>query len=164
MVKGEVREYKVQKVRPPKHSDGAKELELNWNIDPNDRRRKMDWLREFLEEGRKVDVRLKRRQKWAKPSEEEVKVLEDSVAAVVEEVRATEYKSKKEHKARLGEPGSVHFFLQGPAKKKEKIKGTDGKESRRMEREKEMEEKKERRKKRAEERHELLQNTLKAKV
>lgn len=123
----------------------------------------MDCLREFLEEGRKVEVRLKRRWKWMNPSVEGAKRLEDNVQEIANGVDATEFRSKVENKALRGEVGSVHFYFQGRAKKEEKIKKSDSKEIRRMEREKEMEEKKERRKKRAEERHGLLQGTLKAK-
>lgn len=123
----------------------------------------MDWLKEVLEEGRTVEINLKRRKRWLNPSAHEVKMLEDSIAAAVKEVEgARELKPREEVQVLPMQKGNVRFYFKGPTKKQAKRERMDGKESRKMEREQEMEEKKEKRKKRAEERKELIANVMKA--
>lgn len=165
MVKREAIEYERRRIVPPKHEERIKELELKWTIGPNDLRRKMEWLKEILEKGKKVDVRLIRRKKWEIPSVEQVERLEGGIKEVMEGVEGLrEYKNRQELKSWGGQKGSVHFYFQGPANKEKRKDGIIRKGSRRMEREQEMDEKKEKRKKRAEEREELLQKIVKAKV
>lgn len=164
--KHEAREYEKRKVAVSKREESPpKELELNWSIGPNDLRRKMDLLKEFLEEGKQVVVRLKRAKRWVEPSAKEVEILEDYVAKVVETVVGTkEYKPRQDLKAWGKQTGIVCLYLKGPTKKQDNVEGPNGKGIRRAEREQEMEERKEKRKKRAEERKGLLQNAAETNV
>lgn len=160
----EEREREKQKLSSPK-DQASKELEFHWNIGPHDLKRKMDWLKEFLEEGRRVDIRIKRRRRWENPSTQEVGLLEGTIQGVAEGVIGTkEYKPRQEQKAWAGEKGNMHYYFKGPARKRENSAQSGEKGSRRLERAQEMEEKKEKRKKRAEERKEIVQHALKANV
>lgn len=162
----EEREREKQKLKLSSPKDqAAKELEFHWNIGPHDLKRKMDRLKEFLEEGRRVDILIKRRRKWENPSIQEVRLLEGTIQGVAEGVIGTkEYKPRQELKSWVGEKGNVLFYFKGPGRKREDSAQMGEKGSRRLERAQEMEEKKEKRKKRAEERTELVQHVLKKNV
>ncbi|MCJ1462596.1 hypothetical protein MMC07_001198 [Pseudocyphellaria aurata] len=165
MPKQEAREYEKRKVSLSRREESPKELELNFSIASNDLKRKMDLLKGFLEEGKQVIVRIKRAKKWVVPSPEEVGILKDYIAKVVETVVGTkDYKDREEFKAWEGQIMMACYYLRGPTKKQNKVAGPDGKGSRRTEREQEMEDKKEKRKKRAQERKGLLQNASEANV
>lgn len=123
----------------------------------------MEWLKEFLEEGRTVEIDIKRRKRWMNPSANEVKTVEDSIKAAVEGVAGTtELRPKEEVQVIPMQKKNVRCYFKGPMKKQQKTERMDEKESRRIEKEQEMEEKKEKRKKRAEERKESVLNIVKA--
>lgn len=174
MIKGEEVERERRKVslsqsRPEMEE---KEVHFKWGIEPNDLKRKMDSLAGFLEEGKRVIVRLRRLRAWMIPSAEKVEFLEGSIKTLVEGMEGVkEYRPMEEthiwhtgHVDKVKHKGNVTFYFQGPTKKEETIEATGTKETRRQEREQEMEERKEKRRKRAEERKGSLQNPVEAKI
>lgn len=171
MVKHEAVEHEKRKGSLPQPGVEEKELQFQWGIEPNDLKRKIGYLAGFLEEGKRVIVRLKREKIWMIPNPEKVRILEGSIKEVVEGIEGVkEYKRMEESKVskpeqtKMGQKGNVTFYFQGPTKKQERIEGTGAKEARRVEREKEMEERKEKRRKRAEERKGSIQNPVEAEI
>lgn len=171
MIKSEAFEREKRKVSLPRPELEEKEVHFKWGIEPNDLKRKMGQLAGFLEEGKRVIVRLSRLRAWMIPSAEKVRILEGSVKELVGGVGGVkEYRPMEETKVwkteqtKMGQKGNVTFYFQGPTKKRETNEGTGTKEARRLEREQEMEERKEKRRKRAEERKESAQNPVEAEI
>ncbi|MCJ1425813.1 hypothetical protein MMC29_003713 [Sticta canariensis] len=170
MSKSKVVEREKRKVLPRPELE-EKEVHFKWDIGPNDLKRKMGQLAGFLEEGKRVIVRLNRLKPRMIPSAERVRLLEGSVKELVEGMEgAKEYRPMEESQiwntehTKRRQKGNVTFYFQGPTKKQETIEGAGAKETRRLEREQEMEERKEKRRKRAEERKESTQNPMKAEI
>ncbi|KAF1962346.1 hypothetical protein CC80DRAFT_487831 [Byssothecium circinans] len=125
----------------------AKILELNWAIAGGDLKHRLEKLRGFLKEGRKVEVVIGPKRKSRVATEKECQELLREVRDAVDEVRGA--REKKEPEGVIGAVMTLVFEgrnLDEPEEKKEKVKG-EGKKKR-----KEREEMKaERRRKAAEE-------------
>lgn len=102
-------ERKLSVVRRQAKGQGAgpsmKKLELNWAIAGGDLRHRLEKLREFLKEGRKVEVMLGPKKRGKKASEEEANAVLTQVRDAVGECRgAGEVKSS-------GEVGGVMMLV-----------------------------------------------------
>lgn len=79
-----------QQAKEAKQASGkgstTKTLELNWAIDGNDLQHRLDRMREFLQEGRKVEIVLASKKKGRKASKEDcagvLKAIQDAVNGV----------------------------------------------------------------------------------
>lgn len=90
--KAKIEAWKQQNQR----SKTAKQLELNWAIDPHDLVHRLDRLQEFLEKGHRVDIVMarKRKSRWA--TEEEKQTLVDKVRDRLKLIEgATDYRPPK---------------------------------------------------------------------
>lgn len=67
-----------------------KTIELNWAIDGNDLGHRLEKVKQFLSEGRKVEVLLAAKKRGRKATAEECKALLEKIRAAVEEVGAKE--------------------------------------------------------------------------
>lgn len=93
---------------------GAKMIELNWAIDPhNDLVHRMGRLREFLEQGRRVEVVLASKKRGRKASTEECEKVLGVIEKTVEGVEGA--RVKEERTGRLG--GFMTMVFQGSVKK-----------------------------------------------
>ncbi|KAF2659846.1 hypothetical protein K491DRAFT_688944 [Lophiostoma macrostomum CBS 122681] len=66
---------------------GAKNLELNWAIAGGDLSHRLEKLREFLREGRKVEVMIGPKRRGKKASDEECQSMMEAVRSAVEDVK-----------------------------------------------------------------------------
>lgn len=82
-------------------TSSVKTLELNWAIDANDLGHRLERMREFLEEGRKVEVVLAAKKKGRKASTQECEGVLRRIRAVVDEVDGS-----REDKAMTGSLGT----------------------------------------------------------
>lgn len=64
-----------------------KTLELNWAIDPNDLGHRLDKVKEFLAEGRKVEIVLASKKRGRKASPQECKDVLDRIKSAVGDVK-----------------------------------------------------------------------------
>ena len=72
----------------------VKTLELNWAIDGNDLAHRLEKVRTFLEEGRRVEIVLAAKKRGRKASKEECQEVLEKIRAVAESVKgATEMRS-----------------------------------------------------------------------
>ena len=83
MTDGEIYQQKKARVEAWKQQNQrgktAKQLELNWSIDPHDLAHRLNKLQEFLEKGQKVDIVMARKKKSRWATEEEKQTLVDKV-------------------------------------------------------------------------------------
>lgn len=71
---------------------GAKVVELNWAIDANDLSHRMEKVKGFLAEGRKVEIVLNAKKRGRKASAEECEALLDKIKETVAEVKGASIK------------------------------------------------------------------------
>jgi len=89
----------------------VKTLELNWAIDGNDLAHRLEKVRTFLEEGRRVEIVLAAKKRGRKASKEECQEVLEKIRAVAEGVRGA-----KEAKAMEGAVGGFATLIwQGKA-------------------------------------------------
>lgn len=116
--------------------DLAKTVEINWAVDHNDLEHWLKRLREFLDEGRRVEVVLGPKKRGRKASMEEAQAVLDRVNETVESVQGA-----KERVPAEGEVGGIMtLLLEGRSqskeeKQKEKEKRREERERRKAERE-----------------------------
>jgi translation initiation factor IF-3 len=98
-----VREYeKAKRQKPRSRSKRMKMLELSWAIGQNDLKHKFDKMKEFFEEGRKVELIIAKRRRGRDATEGERIKLLDCIRTFaqsldgVREYKAIEWKGKKE--------------------------------------------------------------------
>ena len=92
----------------------VKTIELNWAIDGNDLRHRLERIREFLGRGWRVEVMMAPKRKGRKASEEEARELLDRVRGVVADVEGA-----RESKAMEGKLlGTATIFAEGKAVQK----------------------------------------------
>jgi len=65
----------------------VKTLELNWAIDPNDLGHRLDKVKEFLAEGRKVEIILASKKRGRKATAQECRDVLDKIKGAVEDVK-----------------------------------------------------------------------------
>ncbi|EKG20495.1 Translation initiation factor 3 [Macrophomina phaseolina MS6] len=98
----------------------TKRIELNWAISANDLNHWLKRLKEFLEEGRRVEVIVGPRRRGRKATTEEARAVLDRVKEAVEEV-----KGAKERIPAQGQFGGIMIFhyegLEKPKEKEEKV-------------------------------------------
>lgn len=100
-----------QKVAAKKNSaDNVKTLELNWAIDGNDLGHRMNRVREFLGQGRKVEVVLAKKKGGRKASVDECAEVVRKIVEVAEGVEGA--KQLKGMEGKLG--GVATLFFEGP--------------------------------------------------
>ena len=81
-------------------ASSVKTLEINWAIDGNDLAHRLERMRAFLEEGRKVEVVLAAKKKGRKASERECEGVLKRIRGVVGEVQGA--REEREMVGRLG--------------------------------------------------------------
>lgn len=97
---------RVQKVTS---GEGLKTLELNWAIDLNDLGHRINRIKEFLGEGRRVEVVLAAKKRGRKASREECEVVLEKLRTAVGEVEGA-----KQREATTGKIGGfVTMVFQG---------------------------------------------------
>lgn len=108
-----LRQAERARIKPPKDPISlTKQLELNWAIDPNDLRHRLNKMQEFLEQGRRVEVILAAKRKGRKATEEEAQSLLQRLRD-----RAKELDGAKEWKDMQGKVlGQASLFFEGKAK------------------------------------------------
>lgn len=106
------------KAKPKKDvKDMAKQIELNWAIDPNDLKHRLDKMAEFLREGRRVEILLAPKKRGRKASEDE----QDDVLRKIKD-NAETVEGAEEWKAMEGKPPGqtvLHFKANGAVAKME---------------------------------------------
>ncbi|KAL9113327.1 MAG: hypothetical protein Q9187_007638 [Circinaria calcarea] len=109
-----VREAERAKSKPAKDiSNTTKQLELGWAIDANDLGHRMKKMKEFLEQGRRVEIIIATKKKGRK-------VTMDEAALLVKRIkeRIAQVKGAKEWKEMQGVPGGmVTMFVEAKVKK-----------------------------------------------
>jgi translation initiation factor IF-3 len=90
-----------EKKRVSAITSSVKTLELNWAIDGNDLGHRLERMREFLEEGRKVEVVLAAKKRGRKASAAECEGVLRRIRNVVEEVEGS-----REERAMVGTLGA----------------------------------------------------------
>lgn len=112
--KVKVREAERAKSKPVKDlSTTTKQLELGWAIDTNDLEHRMKRMKEFLEQGRRVEIIIATKKKARK-------VAKDEASLVVKRIRERigEVDGAKEWKDMQGfSGGMVTIFVEGKVKK-----------------------------------------------
>jgi translation initiation factor IF-3 len=107
----------AEKAKAKKERSSAvtvKTIELNWAIDGNDLRHRLDRIRDFLERGWRVEVMMAPKRKGRKASEEEARELVDRIRGVVGDVEGA-----RESKAMEGKLlGTATIFAEGKAVQK----------------------------------------------
>lgn len=86
-----------------------KTIELNWAIDPNDLRHRLERVKEFLSKGWRVDVIMAGKRKGRKATAEEAEALVKKVREALQEVEGS--KEWKAMEGRVG--GAATIFLEG---------------------------------------------------
>ena len=108
------REAERAKSKPVKDlSTTTKQLELGWAIDTNDLGHRMNKMKEFLEQGRRVEIIIS-------PKKRARKVARDEASLVVKRIRERigQVEGAKEWKEMQGVPGGmVTIFVEGRVKK-----------------------------------------------
>lgn len=89
----------------------VKTLELNWAIDGNDLAHRLEKVRSFLEEGRRVEIVLAAKKRGRKASKEECQEVLEKIRAVAEGVRGA--KESKPMEGAVG--GFATLIWQGKA-------------------------------------------------
>ena len=112
--KQEAREKERAKARPVKSRDSlTKRLELNWAIDANDLGHRMNKMKEFLEQGRRVEILMARKRKGRTTSDDEAQRLVEQIKKCVGDIEGA-----KEWKAMDGKVGlQATLYIDGKAKK-----------------------------------------------
>lgn len=87
---------------------GMKTLELNWAIDKGDLAHRLEKLRSFLEEGRRVEVCFRGKKRGRKASLEECESVLGQVRGVAEGVEGCR---EKEFEGRVGGVANVEFLV-----------------------------------------------------
>lgn len=102
---------KAAKVQAKKNEAGGatKTIEMNWAIDGNDLAHRMKRMREFLKEGRKVEVVLAKRKGGRKATVEECEGLVERIVEGVEEVAGAKEVKKMDGKL----AGVATLFFEG---------------------------------------------------
>lgn len=119
-----VREYeKAKRQKPRSRSNLMKMLELNWAIEPNDLKHKLDKMKGFLEEGRKVELTIAKKRRGRDATEGEKAKLLDFIKKFAQGlVGVKEYKAiewigkKKEREGEEGEEGEEQVQVQARKK------------------------------------------------
>ncbi|EOD46752.1 Translation initiation factor 3 [Neofusicoccum parvum] len=118
MSKSELREQERAKAKQKakKSADElTKTIELNWAVDQNDLQHWLKRLREFLEDGRRVEVVMGPKKRGRKASPEEAQAVLDSVKETVAEIKGSRERAQAE-----GEVGGIMtMFFEGPEQPKE---------------------------------------------
>ncbi|KAI9698740.1 MAG: hypothetical protein M1836_003850 [Candelina mexicana] len=114
--KEELREKERAKAQMARKSAiTAKQLELNWAIDPNDLSHRLKKMQEFLSLGRSVDIILAGKRKGRKATSEEAKAVIKTIRA-----KAMEVEGAKESKPMKGSMlQQVTLFFEGKVTKGE---------------------------------------------
>ncbi|OAL00177.1 hypothetical protein IQ06DRAFT_276805 [Phaeosphaeriaceae sp. SRC1lsM3a] len=110
-----------------------KNLELNWAIAPGDLKHRLGRLKEFLDEGRKVEIMLGPKKKGRAATEDEVRGVMISIEEVVQEV-----KGSREVKRQGNVGGVLMVTLEG--KKTQEKKGENKGEPRKRKEDRKKEE------------------------
>jgi translation initiation factor IF-3 len=100
---------------------GMKTLELNWAIDQNDLGHRLEKLKQFLEEGRRVEVVLAGKKKGRKATKEECEALLDRIETTVEETEGAKEKGPMEGK--IGGVAKLTFL--GKVVKRAEVSGSE---------------------------------------
>ncbi|SMR46019.1 unnamed protein product [Zymoseptoria tritici ST99CH_1A5] len=95
---------------------GMKTLELNWAIDQNDLGHRLEKLKQFLEEGRRVEVVLAGKKKGRKATREECEALLARIGTAVGEVQGA--KEKGDMEGKIGGVAKL-VYLGKPVKRSE---------------------------------------------
>ena len=90
-----------EKKRITNITSSVKTLELNWAIDQNDLTHRLERMREFLQEGRKVEVVLAAKKRGRKASPQECEGVLRQIRGVVDDVDGA-----REEKSKVGALGS----------------------------------------------------------
>ena len=108
------REAERAKSKPVKDlSTTTKQLELGWAIDTNDLGHRMNKMKEFLEQGRRVEIIIATKKKGRKVARDEASLLVKRIRERIAQVDGA-----KEWKDMQGVPGGmVTIFVEGKAKK-----------------------------------------------
>jgi translation initiation factor IF-3 len=115
-----------------KTDDLTKQVELNWAITDNDLSYRMEWLRKFLREGRRVEVLIAPKRGGRRATKDEIQAL---LAKVRQEITDAE-DGAEEWKDMLGLPGTqVTMYVQprdggGKARGEMQAKRMDSKDAR----------------------------------
>ncbi|MCJ1372019.1 hypothetical protein MMC20_003240 [Loxospora ochrophaea] len=126
-----VRQSEQAKAKPPKTPEARKkQLEFSWTIDQNDLGHRLRRMRTFLEEGRRVEVELKRKKKTQQVGRKEMEALVSKIREGVASVEGVEeHKEMVWHKIELMVHGRPHddwkanMFWESKQKNKVKEKG-----------------------------------------
>ena len=90
----------------------TKTIELNWAIDGNDLKHRLERIREFLGKGHRVEVLMAAKRKGRKATEEEGKKLLERIRGVIEEVEGARESKPMEGKML----GTATIHAEGKAK------------------------------------------------
>ena len=112
--KFKVREAERLKSKPVKDpSNTTKQLELGWAIDINDLGHRMNKMKEFLEQGRRVEIIIAKKKKGRKVTMDEAALLVKKIKERIAQVGGA-----REWKEMEGVPGGmVTMFVEGKVKK-----------------------------------------------
>ncbi|CZT23586.1 uncharacterized protein RCC_09300 [Ramularia collo-cygni] len=100
----------AKKVNARGSEAGMKTLELNWAIDTGDLAHRLEKLRGFLEEGRRVEVCFRGKKRGRKASLEECEKVLEQVREVAQGVDGVREKGLE---GKIGGVASVEFFVKG---------------------------------------------------
>ena len=115
-----------------KTDDMVKQIELNWAITGNDLGYRLDWLRRFMSEGRRVEILIAPKRRARRATKEEIAALMQTVRQAIADVE----EGAEEWKTMLGVPGAqVTLYVQpkdggGKAKEEKEAKKRGEKEDR----------------------------------
>jgi len=115
-----------------KTDDLVKQIELNWAITGNDLGYRLDWLRRFMSEGRRVEILIAPKRRARRATKEEIAALMQTVRQAIADVE----EGAEEWKTMLGVPGAqVTLYVQpkdggGKAKEEKEAKKRGEKEDR----------------------------------
>ncbi|EER24859.1 translation initiation factor IF-3, putative [Coccidioides posadasii C735 delta SOWgp] len=107
MSKRTLREQEYARSRTSKPKP-AKQIELNWAIDPNDLENRLNQMESFIAKGKKVELILTSKARKRKATEPEA---QKTLAAVKEKIQEIGAIQSKKMQGRL--LGHVQFFLEG---------------------------------------------------
>lgn len=110
----EFRETERAKSKPVRNAQATtKQLELGWAIGSNDLEHRMKKMKQFLEEGRRVEVVVAAKKKGRRTSIEEAEAVLKKIRSTIDQIEGA-----KEWREVLGTVGaSVTLYIEGKAKK-----------------------------------------------